>query len=370
MVSEEIRGMIPDYVRGLLTPEEADEVRNALDAFPQLAAEYESALRYYAVVDQLQGSTAPPGFLDRVNQGIDRKPLLQRVGDLLFRPFWIKIPVEFAGLAACLIAIVVILKPQFPTNVPDEEQALALSRRPEPAALQGMEIPDVEKTTVKRLPASRPGKTAGAAPKKAPETAPSPASTPSPLSEATIATSVIAPDKTAAAPVQAIPADVSRPPPPGMKPAGPAEKPASIAAVDIGSIELAYAPVPSAELRLQKRAMRAEQGAAMGGKSGDSDGILHESAPPSALSAFRADSADHQASISVSEILDSILVKYDPLFAVSEHNGKTSYTLILSPDQLSSLSKELQQSFRIASRLLPFDPLVANKIKVTFTVKE
>jgi hypothetical protein len=154
------------------------------------------------------------------------------------------------------------------------------------------------------------------------------------------------------------------------------EKPASFAAVDIGAIELVYTPTPPKDNKL--RAAKSAQASMSRMETSpeqvtlaQSDVSLEKEKTAAAGEPIRSSLPDQGASpVSVSEILDSILVKYDSLFSVKSIHGMISYTLTLSPDRLSALSKELQQSFSITSRLLPFDPLVAKLVKVSLTVKE
>jgi hypothetical protein len=368
MVSEEIRGMIPDYVHGLLNKEDAETVQNALSSFPELSPEYEAVRRYYTVLNQLQETEAPLDFVDRVNRGIDRKPFLQRVGDILFKPFWIKIPVEFAGVAACLIAVVLIIKPNLPTTTPHDQQAIALSRKVEPVAELALKIPEPEKKVAQKQPSSSSGSSVRAAAPKEPRMA---KSTAPPVAKAAAS---VSPVPTATRDYATTPPSV--PAPTGAKPeADPvdgdsARKNVSIAVVDIGTIDLAYTQDPSSNLRKRKNASRTESGAAMAGKTIEEKPSANEKTPPPPGSTMQSAQDEEISTVAVSEILDAILVNYDSLLTISSQNGKILYTLVISPDHLSSVSKKLERSFRITSRLLPFDPLVAKKVKVTFSVTE
>jgi hypothetical protein len=111
MVSEEIHAMIPDYVRGLLSPGEAKEIEAALDSSPEILPEFEAAQAYYAALNQIPEVKAPADFLDRVNRRIDVKPFWPSLRGLLFEPLYIKLPVELAGLAACLIFVLAVTHP-------------------------------------------------------------------------------------------------------------------------------------------------------------------------------------------------------------------------------------------------------------------
>jgi hypothetical protein len=111
MVSEEIRAMIPDYVRGMLTAGEAREVEAALAAFPEISGELEAARVYYAALNQIPEVRASAGFLRKVNHRIDYKPFVQRLRSILFEPLYIKLPIELAGVAACMFVVLIIFNP-------------------------------------------------------------------------------------------------------------------------------------------------------------------------------------------------------------------------------------------------------------------
>jgi hypothetical protein len=373
MVSEEIRGMIPDYVRGLLSPEEAQAVANALSSIPELAKELDAAKRYYTVLNQLPEPEVPADFLNRINRRIDHKPWTQKALDLLFKPFFPKIPLEFAGLAACLVAVVIILKPEFGLHQ-KTELPLAINtstyindESPQPAIAQDkkkVQAPAPRLSAAKKVDrVTPPVASRQIEPQKAP------ASDNLAVNAAAGTTSQPAQEYLAStAPLQ------EKEDLPALKESE--EKPASFAAVDIGAIELVYTSTPPKDNKL--RAVKSAQASMSRMETSpeqvtlaQSDVSLEKEKTAAAGEPIRSSLPDQGASpVSVSEILDSILVKYDSLFSVKSIHGMISYTLTLSPDRLSALSKELQQSFSITSRLLPFDPLVAKLVKVSLTVKE
>jgi hypothetical protein len=381
MVSEEIRGMIPDYVSGLLSPEEAQVVANALSSIPELAKELDAAKRYYAVLNQLPEPDVSADFLDRINERIDHKPWPQTIIDLLFKPFFPKIPLEFAGLAACLIAVVFILKPEIAlhqkTDLPltINTSTYINDESPQVAVLQ-------EKNRV-RSPAPH-----LSAAKKADRVAPPVASeqpesfkapSPSMIEEENITDDKLAVNMAAGAashPAQEnlISAAQLQQIEKSPAPVESEEKPASFAAVDIGAIDLAYAVTSSNDNK--RRAAKSVQASIPPMESSPEPATLEKlKASPEKKSAPSEEGPStlpdqNTSPMAISEILDPILVKYDSLFTVTSKNGMISYTLTLSPDRLSALSKELQHSFSVTSRLLPFDPLVAKQVKVSFTVKE
>jgi hypothetical protein len=383
MVSEEIRGMIPDFVRGLLPPEEAQVVANALSTIPVLAKELDAAKRYYTVLNQLPESDIPVDFLDRINRRIDHKPWIQNIIDLLFKPFFPKIPLEFAGLAACLVVVVVMLKPELALHQKTElplvinTSTYLNDESPQPAVSQDkkkVQAPAPRLPTAKKVDRVPPP-VAMELPeiKKAP--------VPASLLEKKTADNnhaLNAASGAARTPAQEYQADASQ----LQEKEGllalkePEEKPVSFAAIDIGAIELSY--VSTLHKGNKLRAAKSAQAPLSRLELSPEHDLLENSAVPSEKrkeaapqeDAYSALPDQNASPISISEILDSILVKYDSLLTIKSIHGMVSYTLTLSPDHLSALSKDLQQSFSVTSHLLPFDPLIAKLVKVSFIVKE
>jgi hypothetical protein len=383
MVSEEIRGMIPDYVRGLLPPEEAQVVANALSTIPMLAKELDAAKRYYTVLNQLPESDVPVDFLDRINRRIDHKPWIQNIIDLFFKPFFPKIPLEFAGLAACLVVVVVMLKPELALHQKTElplvinTSTYLNDESPKPAVSQDKKQ---VQTPAHLLPAA----------KKVDRVPPPVAMELPEIKKAPVPASVL--EKKAADDNHALNAASGVARTPSEKYQTDAaqlkekegllalkeseEKPVSFAAVDIGAIEISY--VSTLHKGNKLRAAKSAKAPLSRLESSSEHATLANSAvsPEKGKEAVPQEDAysdlpDQNASpISISEILDSILVKYDSLLTIKSVHGMVSYSLTLSPDRLSALSKDLQQSFSVTSHLLPFDPLTAKMVKVSFTVKE
>jgi hypothetical protein len=105
--------LLPDYVRGLLDPAQARLVEQALAGSEELTREKSRLQTYFAALDALEPVTAPSDFINRVNRRIDRPHFVKRLIDALLFPLQVKIPLELAGLAACAIVLVVILRPHY-----------------------------------------------------------------------------------------------------------------------------------------------------------------------------------------------------------------------------------------------------------------
>jgi hypothetical protein len=108
--------LLPDYVRGLLQPEQARLVEQALAGSEELTREKSRLQAYFAALDAVEPVTAPPDFINRVNRHIDRPPIIKRLINALLLPLQVKIPLELAGAAACAIVLVVVLRPHYTKN--------------------------------------------------------------------------------------------------------------------------------------------------------------------------------------------------------------------------------------------------------------
>jgi hypothetical protein len=384
MVSEEIRGMIPDYVRGLLSPDEAVKVASALSSNPELIKEYEAAQKYYRMLDQLPETKAPPELLERINKRIDRQTLIHRITDLLFRPFFLKIPIEFAGLAVSVVLLIIIFKPQIaphqavdlPLAVNRESfkeievigQTDALEKKAAPRAAKPLkEKRDnriVSSFEPQKIAPPEPLQPAIAAEKKSEEIA---------LSAQADSAQPASDDRMALARTDELKQESETP---KITENESEEKSIPSAIVDVGIIELAYAPSPSSMSKAQSEIMADQayssrsQASIERKKSKSLAEDFEKSAAPAAATPLSGSSEPFNQkpampSISVSEILDSMLFRYDSMLTVKTQDGKVMYTLAIAPEQLTALSKDLGRSFSIKSKLLPFDPLITKKITLT-----
>jgi hypothetical protein len=403
MVSEEIRGMIPDFVRGMLSEAEAAEVQAALSASPELAQEYEAARRYYAVLDQLPQVKAPDDFLHRVNQGIDRKPPGERIVRFLFQPLIVKLPLELAGVFACLIAAVIVFKPfSFLRHdmqvawIPHSSRQSFEETVPSPAAveqkqtlLRAKAARSAEKSTVQNELAM-----AGAADKKAAAPEPEPfAETETrtlkaqakdaaeSAAEPPAAAMNTKPSATGYASGVPAPAAAAELQPPAeeqtpaelaeIQPAAPQKsEPAGVyeAAVDIGTIDVAYSAPARAD---QSMADMESAPAAAPSPERESMKRLEKNDQFTFLEEKKAKAAAPAVpAVQTHAALDSVLVLYDSLLMVSTLRGKTAYTLTVTPGRLEALKRDLARNFRITLHTLDFDPQQARRVKVTFVVNQ
>ena len=111
MSDNDLRELLPDYVRGRLDPPTVARVEAAVRDDAALSAECERLRRYYAAIDGIEPVKAPAGFLHRVNARIDRPSVAERFVKAVLLPLQVKLPLGVAGVAAAALLLVVVLRP-------------------------------------------------------------------------------------------------------------------------------------------------------------------------------------------------------------------------------------------------------------------
>ncbi|MGA2507866.1 MAG: hypothetical protein ABSF80_10360 [Chitinispirillaceae bacterium] len=362
MVSEEIRAMIPDYVRGLLLPGEAKEVESALDSSPEILPEFEAAQAYYAALNQIPEVKAPADFLDRVNRGIEVKPFRQRLRSLIFEPLYVKLPIELAGVAACLITVLVITHPFMPKE----------------RLLTRQEIPTV--THVPRAPAAPPAETVLPSPEEKREPA------------------VAAPEQPAARPDFTGPPDLT-PPRPRETPREtreiPREDQPAVAAAEVKKAEfkpaamattaMARKTAPSASAQPSIDAIPTLPAVAQinnnNNNSEETETVsdigtieLTYIMPENGPAGQAQDEGERSRAASTiptlaSDAVTAILRTYDPDFVKTSENNKVTYVCKLPPRRLPMVVDDLGRVFTITTHLFPYDVAHTKLITVTFILQ-
>ena len=357
--------MIPDYVRGLLSPAEAREVEAAIAAFPEIGGELEGARVYYKALNQIPEVKASAGFLRGVNSAIDYKPFRQRLQDFFFEPLYLKLPIELAGVAACIIILLVITNP----FRPQERAELAMSTAPAATAKKAAPVPE----ETKQLPGvaadhasaqasveqtqPRPAPSAGelvAAASASDKKAELPAAVPAahkelqPLKKYAAAAPAL---KTAAkakeiyaeaAPVAAAPA---------------AEAPAAAAPMaEAPAVAAVRAPAP-APARLKQQIESAPAGEEIGTIELAYTGSGTTGTGAAANPAIAATAAA------------AILRTYDPNFQKTWRNGKLTFACTFPPGRLSALISDLGQPFAVTTHLFPYDAQHTRLVTVSFIIQ-
>jgi hypothetical protein len=422
MVSEELKGMIPDFARGQLSSADAAKVRNALTNYPELIQEYENAKRYYQLLDLLPKANASPEFIDRVNKNIDRESLSKTLTRLLFKPLTIKLPLELAAVTACLLAVVVIIKPssylqktteisstpplaekkytnanqpaqvQKPipeqiksnTTLPTKKQQIhsvamgnTTDKKPAVIPQERAAMAQVQKPQEKDMSAKKSEQIASKQQyKRAASSLGTGASAKSAHRTSTEGTMVQTTDFSAE---EHTFDNVSR--------SSGASEPVADATVehaeqsamstgfseiiDIGTIEISYAISGSSERTIDvaeaeaARAPATKEGLAKSEFAKSDNNNYHKEK----MAKLRA-AAPAAPSFSTRFALDSVLLRYDSHLVTSTLRGKTTYTLTITPSHLVTIRRELENSFRMTHHTIDFDPQQTERIKVTFVVNQ
>jgi hypothetical protein len=385
MVSEELRAMIPDYVRGLLSPAEAKEVESALESSPEIYPEFEAAQSYYAALNQIPEVKAPTDFIDRVNRRIDSVPLLPRLRALLFEPLAVKLPFELAGVAACLVVALVLFNPfSSRGRLPAEKPVAAAVRKavvPEESRAAETTVPAVQTEPASVAVAAAPAPE-GPAEILSPEPPPLPAPkqaevafakppAPQPDPVATAALKSKAATKELPAPEKQ--ADVKQ----DMTAAAAAPQRSAIPSLDaiptLPSVAMA-APAPRAAAAPREEAPAAEA---------EEPGAAASRAPVQALVAPKArasspaedigtvDLAPEDGSLSSAtpETAETILSTTAVTCTRTMKDGKTAFLCKLPPNRLDLLIESLSRSFAVTTHLFPYDAATTGMVAVTFIIQ-
>jgi hypothetical protein len=380
MVSEEIRSMIPDYVRGLLSPAEAKEVESALEGSPDIFPEFEAAQSYYAALNQIPEVKAPAGFAERVNSRIDKVPLWPRVRHVFFEPLFIKLPLEFAGLAACLVASLIVFNPfslrerltsrptaaiaavEQKTAVVPTVEATADSAAAAPApeapvetqATQLMPEPGIPAVAEASQPPAKADIPAAAAPagfdlakmpeQKSPAAAEEVRKEPSPLQQKALADALTEKKaETRQKETAPEPAAVA-----ARKPAAGAQSLDNIPTLPAASA-LAAAPAPAAvSPKPTAKAVTAPVAEDIGSVDLTTDAMSSSSTP---------------------ENTENILQTVSTRCRRTTKDGQTAFECILPPSRLNLLIESLSRSFNVTTHLLPYDPASVKPVKVSFILQ-
>jgi len=352
MVSEELRAMIPDYVRGLLSPAEAKEVEAALECTPEIYPEFEAAQSYYSALNQIPEVKAPAGFVERVNGRIDKVPLWPRVRGIFFEPLFIKLPLELAGLAACLVFSLIVFNP------------FSLRERFAAARAVAAAGPKTAVTAAEHKPAVVPAAEA-------------------------------AEDKTAAALAPEAPVEMQAPQPmPMPEPREPAVAAASqtAAKTDIpagpAGFALAKAPEQKSPAIAEVRNNAARQETLADAMTEKKAETKQKAAAPEPAAAPARKPAAKAATVTPIEFIGSVDLSTDPLSSSSTeenaelilqtaasrckrtmNDGKIAFDCTLQPDRLNLLIESLSRSFSVTTRLFPYDAASEQPVKVMFIMQ-
>jgi hypothetical protein len=111
MEIEKIKELLPDYIQGLLSKEDAVAVKEQLAKSEPLRREYEELRSYYDAINTLKPVKAPSNFLDSVHARIALQPPLVKFVKTVFEPFHIKIPLELAGVVLTTVLVILVFNP-------------------------------------------------------------------------------------------------------------------------------------------------------------------------------------------------------------------------------------------------------------------
>jgi hypothetical protein len=110
MKNNHVSSLLPDYCDGLLTPEEASEVKEHLAGCADCREELRFMKKYLKHAKSFPAVPVPGDFLEKIHARIDA-PARGGIIRTLFLPLKIKLPLEAAGAFALTVLAVFIFKP-------------------------------------------------------------------------------------------------------------------------------------------------------------------------------------------------------------------------------------------------------------------
>ena len=98
-----VKGLLSDYIDGLLDAERATLVENHLAKCGKCRKELESLRTLIHELRSLESVMAPDDFLASIHSRLEKETFWERIKAFLFIPARIRIPMEWATLAATVV---------------------------------------------------------------------------------------------------------------------------------------------------------------------------------------------------------------------------------------------------------------------------
>jgi len=157
MECTEIRERLSEYLDGFMDAETEARVRKHLTSCKACAEELASLKALVRELGDLDPIEAPGDFLARLHERIERPSGFSKILHALFRPFKIKIPLEFAGAAVAAVLVFIVLNVQEPNEglryrpLPEKQEEIAREVAP-PAPAPHRSVPP-KRAKLARTPA-------------------------------------------------------------------------------------------------------------------------------------------------------------------------------------------------------------------------
>ncbi|MDD5066250.1 MAG: zf-HC2 domain-containing protein, partial [bacterium] len=180
-----IHKLLPDYLTHEVNGDQERSVKEHLASCEKCREELAFLKKYFQTLSSLEKKDAPPDFLEKLHDRLEKSHPFKELLAKLFIPFPLKVPLELAGVTAVIVFIILLIKPvplpeQFQKASPEspeqgkkimrltEEQAgKKMIRREEKEASFGQEerpetgTEPIIADSMKAGTAQGPGKTAG-----------------------------------------------------------------------------------------------------------------------------------------------------------------------------------------------------------------
>lgn len=129
--------LFSEYIDGALDDATVTSLEDHLRECGDCSAEVDDLRAFRLALGSLPRVAAPPNFLKSVHERIERKSPFRRLASRLFFPLRVKVPLEFAGLAAAALLVVALYLPsRLPMEIRPPADKQAVSHRPAPVEPQ------------------------------------------------------------------------------------------------------------------------------------------------------------------------------------------------------------------------------------------
>jgi anti-sigma factor RsiW len=110
MKCDEVEKRIPDYIEGLITPEEESLIRTHLESCKKCGAAYSDLIKTVEHIKDLEEIEPPPWLTQKVMTRIKEEDSKEGLWKRLFYPLQIKLPLEAAATVLVVITALYIFK--------------------------------------------------------------------------------------------------------------------------------------------------------------------------------------------------------------------------------------------------------------------
>ncbi len=104
--------LLPDYIKGALSPAQKKRLEKALAESEELRRERNSLRDYYSFLESSAPEQVPDHFIEGIRERLEKPSFRSALAGLFHSPMRIKLPIELAGIAAAFIMVFLLYAPE------------------------------------------------------------------------------------------------------------------------------------------------------------------------------------------------------------------------------------------------------------------